>query len=87
MTRYPCPCCNFLTFEECPDGTFYICPVCFWEDDMVQNNDPLFVGGANGISLQEARTNFQKWGAIKSEYLEHVRAPLATEHLDHQRKK
>ena len=34
--RYACPCCSYYTFEEKPSGTYYICPVCYWEDDIVQ---------------------------------------------------
>ena len=30
---------------------FEICPVCGWEDDGVQNDDPAFWGGANTLSL------------------------------------
>ncbi|UKI49399.1 MAG: hypothetical protein L6U99_12000 [Clostridium sp.] len=30
---YNCPCCNKLTFEFNPGGTFYICPNCYYEDD------------------------------------------------------
>lgn len=34
--RFPCPCCWYKTFDAEPDGSFDICPVCFWEDDNVQ---------------------------------------------------
>lgn len=37
--RYACPCCDFLTLEEPPVGTFAICPVCWWEDDNIQFDD------------------------------------------------
>lgn len=33
---YTCPCCGYKTLEECPPGTFEICPICHWEDDNVQ---------------------------------------------------
>jgi len=32
---YPCPCCGYLVFTE-PPGSFEICPICFWEDDVSQ---------------------------------------------------
>ena len=76
---YSCPCCKYLTFEEEPYGSFEICPVCFWEDDNVQNNDPNYDGGANGISLNQARENFAKYGAIKKELSSEVRKPLPEE--------
>lgn len=34
---------------------YEICTVCAWEDDPLQNADPDFKGGANIISLNEAR--------------------------------
>jgi hypothetical protein len=52
--EYPCPGCGFLVFGE-PPGSFAICPVCGWENDNVQFEDPHFWGGANGISLAEHR--------------------------------
>jgi hypothetical protein len=79
--NYACPCCGFLTFEDELGGTFEICPVCFWEDDFVQNNDPSYEGGANGINLNEAKKNFDSFGAIKSEFIREVRKPLPTEEI------
>jgi len=76
---YPCPCCSYLTFDEDLCGTFEICPVCYWEDDNVQNDDPNYKGGANGVSLNEAKENFAKYGAIKKEFIKNVRKPLAEE--------
>ena len=59
--RYACPCCSYYTFEEKPSGTYYICPVCYWEDDIVQLEDPDFSGGANEVSLNKAKENFKKF--------------------------
>ena len=39
-TRFPCPCCGYLTMGEPPPGSLVICPVCGWEDDAVQYDDP-----------------------------------------------
>lgn len=80
MMSYSCPCCGYLTFDEEPCGTFEICPVCYWEDDNVQNHAPLYEGGANGISLNMAKQNFLKYGAIKEELVKEVRKPLSDEH-------
>lgn len=35
MTKYPCPCCGYLVFNEEP-GSYDICQVCGWEDDLAQ---------------------------------------------------
>ena len=58
--KYACPCCLYYTFEEKPSGTYDICPVCYWEDDIVQLADPDFSGGANDVSLNLAKENFGK---------------------------
>ena len=33
MKKYECPCCGFYTFDEKPNGSYDICPVCFWEEE------------------------------------------------------
>ena len=76
---YPCPCCGFLTLTEEPPGTFEICPVCNWEDDAVQAANPMFEGGANSVSLNQARRNFAEFGAISRDALPHVRKALPHE--------
>ncbi len=42
---HPCPCCGFLVFAE-PPGSYDICTVCGWEDDVSQLRFPT-IGGAN----------------------------------------
>jgi hypothetical protein len=53
---YACPCCGKLTIAEL--GSYEICDICGWEDDPVQTSDPEYRGGANRLSLNEAR---MKW--------------------------
>lgn len=77
--RYPCPCCGYLTLFEAAPGTFAICPVCFWEDDGVQFEDPEFKGGANAVSLAEAKINFSKLSASSEAFIDQVRPPLDEE--------
>jgi hypothetical protein len=77
--RYPCVCCGYLTLSE-PGGSYEICHVCFWEADPVQNHDPSFAGGANKVSLREARRNYQKFGASERRLLRHVRPPRSDEY-------
>ena len=63
----PCPVCGYHTFETV--GAWDTCPVCGWNSDPVQetmHDDPT---GANGISLNEARRNYQRMGAITQEKL------------------
>ncbi|WP_420130666.1 CPCC family cysteine-rich protein [Longimicrobium sp.] len=55
---HPCPCCGFRTMPDEERGSFDICPVCGWEDDRLQYADPDYRGGANEISLNQARAQF-----------------------------
>lgn len=59
---FACPCCSYLTLSENPPGTHEICEVCGWEDDLVQFNASQRTGGANSISLDEARKNYKTFG-------------------------
>ena len=73
--KYTCPCCGYKTLGEEPPGTFEICDICFWEDDLVQFDDPDFEGGANGPSLRTAQKNFFGFGACQKDKLKFVRKP------------
>ncbi|RUP50153.1 cysteine-rich CPCC-domain-containing protein [Jimgerdemannia flammicorona] len=66
---YPCPCCGHPTRSEEDYGTFDICPVCNWEDDAFQVEQPT-EWGANRVSLIEARRNFKTFGTIESKLSE-----------------
>jgi hypothetical protein len=75
VPRLPCPCCGFLVFDQSP-GSYEICKICFWEDDLVQLGFPKFAGGANKPSLMEAQRNFAEFGACEIRLLQHVRPPM-----------
>jgi hypothetical protein len=77
--RYPCPCCGYLTLREAPTGTYEICKVCFWEDDGVQFDDLDSEGGANRVSLNQARRNFCEHGVSEPRFAGYVRPPLPEE--------
>ena len=49
--KYGCPVCSQHFFRE----SYEICPVCGWENDPVQRREPNFAGGANKLSLNEAK--------------------------------
>jgi hypothetical protein len=54
----PCQCCGEPTINEL--AAYEICEVCGWEDDPVQNKDPNYAGGANQMSLYEARAYWRE---------------------------
>src|SRR5437879_1758944 len=79
VERFPCPCCGYLTLSHPANGSFDLCPVCCWEDDPVQLDDPSYRGGANTPSLDEARRNFLAVGAMERRFLQYVRPPRPEE--------
>ena len=53
MFDWICPVCGSENQGETPD--FDVCPVCDWEDDHLQRDNPDMAGGANEKSLNEAK--------------------------------
>ena len=73
MPLFPCPCCRYHTLAE--ERRWEICPICFWEDDPLQCDEPDYAGGVNEESLEEARRNFKAFGASSRRDLSNVRPP------------
>lgn len=48
--KIKCPCCG-----KTEVGEYDICDNCHWENDPIQRDHPDYDGGANHISLNEAR--------------------------------
>jgi hypothetical protein len=71
---YPCPCCGYVVFAGRP-GSHAICPICFWEDDVVQLRFPTLEGGANTLSLIESQRNYADFGACEERFRPDVREP------------
>ncbi len=70
-----CPCCGYDTFDTSERFEYSICPICFWEDDKTQNDDPGLSGGANKVSLIQAQLNFEKFGACERDMIKNTRKP------------
>lgn len=82
MNNSTCPCCGYMTMASPPAGSYDICPVCFWEDDLTQFQNPNHTGGANFISLKQAQQNYMKFGACEMAMVPNVRKPLPDEPKD-----
>jgi cold shock CspA family protein len=54
LGAFLCPVCAKSIPGE--PGQYDICDFCGWEDDPVQRDDQHYAGGANELSLHEART-------------------------------
>ncbi|MCR5559648.1 MAG: hypothetical protein K6F62_04760 [Schwartzia sp.] len=60
--EYICPCCGKKGKEE--EGASDVCVYCGWEEDIVQEADPDYRGGANKMSLNEAKKAFKEGRAV-----------------------
>ncbi len=58
-----CPVCGKYTFEAW--GDFDVCEVCNWENDPIQYYKPDYPGGANHMSLNEARQAYREGRQVK----------------------
>ena len=58
--KIKCPVCGESFFAYA--NSYEICPVCGWQDDLVQRNEPDYTGGANKLSLNQYRA---EWGKQK----------------------
>ncbi|WP_312644068.1 CPCC family cysteine-rich protein [Hydrogenoanaerobacterium sp.] len=78
--KYSCPCCGYYTFSvPKEDAIAYICPVCFWENDIFTLGDDEPSDENRSLTLNEARENFKQFGACSRELLVHVRPPKVDE--------
>lgn len=58
MEKHKCPVCGKYEFPEI--DSFDVCEVCGWEDDGVQEDDPNYAGGANKMSLNQAKAAYAR---------------------------
>src|SRR3954453_3538105 len=80
---YSCPCCGYLVFDE-PPGSYEICPICFWDYDIVQLAFPDMTGGANKYSLIGGQQNYKRFAACEERVKGSVRSPNESEIRDAQ---
>ena len=81
MPSFPCVCCGYLTMSEVP-GSFSICPICFWEDDVVQLRFPTMGRGANRVSLIDGQKNYRAVGSCEHSMVVHCRPPATDDTRD-----
>ena len=56
VKKKQCKCCKNYSL---PTNSIYeICSICGWQDDDIQNDDPDLEGGANDMSLNQAKEAF-----------------------------
>lgn len=80
MKKYQCPCCSYFTYNVPPaEGLGIYLPCLFLGKDplIASNDDPS--GSNHGITLNEAKSNYLKFGACEEEMLQYVRPPKSSE--------
>ncbi len=78
--KSPCPCCGFITIPNNGDALAYICPICFWEIDLFIQSDDEASDQNDGLTLLEARKNYQQFGSVLPNLKEHCRQPKEYEY-------
>jgi len=63
-----CYCCGYFTLKE--RGNYYICKVCFWEDDGCL--DLKKISHPNHMTLERGRRNFLQFGACEERFVKNV---------------
>lgn len=63
MFKWICPVCG----SKCKGETveFDVCKTCGWEDDHLQRDNPDYEGGANSMSLNQAKEAYANDKPIK----------------------
>ncbi|WP_010249970.1 glycosyltransferase [Acetivibrio cellulolyticus] len=79
--KYMCPCCGYKTFVNDRDDE-EICKICFWQNDIDQVINPNYDGGANEVSLSQARKNYLEFGASDKRYMFVAQKPTIFDEKD-----
>ena len=71
---HPCPCCRCLTFPVPREAAVaFICPVCFWENDVFSPGEDEPSDENGGMTLREGRANYHAFGAARARLVRCVR--------------
>ena len=72
--------CGYLTLPmPQKEAVSYICPVCFWENDVFIQSAAEPSDENHGMTLAEARENFRQFGACCEQMLSYVRKAFPEE--------
>lgn len=71
MITVDCSCCGYFSLKEGLHGE--ICPICYWEyDSFVDYKISIPSGNNSGLTLDEARRNFDTFGACEERLVKHA---------------
>lgn len=72
--HYCCPCCGQPTYPVAPENALaYICPVCYWENDLFAHTDDEPSDENRQLTLNQARENYREFGISDPRLLENLR--------------
>lgn len=60
-----CKCCEKYQFKY----SYEICPICGWQNDILQNDDENFFGGANQLCLKDYKYFYNKGLKFLNSYI------------------
>ena len=63
-------------------GFHQTCPICGWEDSLLQLRFPQIPGSGNSVTLQQAQKNFAEFGAAERKNRGCTREPMPEEKRD-----
>ena len=81
LAKFPCPCCGHRVFD-CGPGFHQACPICGWEDNLVQLRFVTMPGSCNRVSLEEAQRNYLDYGASERRSIGTTRDPVDGEEVE-----
>lgn len=77
-----CPCCGYRTLSPAEPGSYEVCEICGWVDDLVGFYHPEAQSDYNHVSLAEARENVRTVGACLPGLDGDTRAPSERDERD-----
>ncbi|WP_437225940.1 CPCC family cysteine-rich protein [Planctomicrobium sp. SH661] len=78
--KYTCPICGHKTLDARCDWD--VCPICFWEDDVLENKGDRTSSANQGLRISEAQANYMVFESCSKDHERSVRSPLPHEELD-----
>lgn len=57
----------------------FICPVCFWENDVFDPGENQPSDENQGMTLAEGRAAYRRLGAVREDLVQYARKPLPEE--------
>jgi hypothetical protein len=77
-----CPCCGYRTLSPGQPGSYEVCEICGWLDDLVGFYHPETQSDYNHVSLSQARQNVAEYGACLPGVDEETREPRPDDERD-----